>query len=111
MQNKMLLLTCLLVCAAGCAGKNTQLTTCQTEKDQLLATIRNQRDANRTLNDKLASVESRLDQAEKELARAGGSGTRISSNFSDSPPTTTASGDSLPWRAPAAKKTANDVRR
>jgi hypothetical protein len=90
--------------AAGCAGQNSQLATCQAEKEQLLATISTQRDTTRALNEQVASLESRLDQAEKQLARAGGT-TRLSSvpaKVTASPPTTTKA-ESLPWRAPAAK--------
>ena len=102
-----------LVCGAlGCTS-SSRLATCQAEKEQLLTTIRGQRDSNRALNDQVASLESRLDQAEKELARAG-TGTRLSSNPGDTPPGAkaatggrgpdqpqTARSDSLPWRAPA----------
>ena len=47
--------------------------------DQLLATIRQQRDANRAMHEQVASLEGRLDQSEKELARLGKPGTRLSS--------------------------------
>src|SRR5437762_4180239 len=90
------ILTCCL--ATGCSTSGSRLATCQAEKEQLLTTIRGQRDSNRELTDQLASLESRLDQAEKELARSG-SGTRLSSRPSDTPPTVKS--DSLPWRAPA----------
>jgi outer membrane protein OmpA-like peptidoglycan-associated protein len=97
---------------AGCTS-SSRLATCQAEKEQLLTTIRGQRDSNRELTDQVASLESRLDQAEKELARAGG-GTRLSVKPSDIPPTakattidrgpvpsSTVRSDSLPWRSPA----------
>jgi len=100
---------CLTV---GCTS-SSRLATCQAEKEQLLTTIRGQRDGNRALTDQVASLESRLDQAEKELARAGG-GTRLSVKPSDMPPTarvatidrgpapsSTVRSDSLPWRSPA----------
>src|SRR6266481_454349 len=86
--------------AAGCATPNSRLTICQQEKEQLLSTIRGQRDSNRALTDQLASLETRLDQAEKELARSG-SGTRLSSRPSETPPTIR--NESLPWRSPAGK--------
>src|SRR5262245_40909895 len=69
----------LLACALGCSGPGAQLSQCQSEKEQLLTTIREQRDANRQMHDRLASIESRLDESEKELARAGQPGTRLSS--------------------------------
>jgi len=66
--------------ALGCSGgPGAQLTQCQSEKDQLLATIREQRDANRSLHEQVASLESRLDESEKEIARGGKAGTRLSS--------------------------------
>src|SRR5690242_9901472 len=63
---------------AGCTLRNSQVTACQTQKEQLLTTIRTQRDTTRSLQNQVASLESRLDQAEKELARSG-TGTRLSS--------------------------------
>jgi len=88
----------------GCTTGSSQLATCRAEKEQLLTTIRSQRDTARAANEKLASVESRLDQAEKELARSGGSGTRLSSV----PPRPTDSAtpvktNALPWRSPVEK--------
>lgn len=65
--------------ALGCSGPGAQLTQCQSEKDQLLATIREQRDSNRSLHDQVASLETRLDESEKEIARGGKTGTRLSS--------------------------------
>jgi outer membrane protein OmpA-like peptidoglycan-associated protein len=96
-------LFCLLPTALlglGCSAQNSQLAACQAEKEQLLATIRSQRDASRDLEQQAASLEKRLDQAEKELARSGG-GTRISSRPSETPPAVKA--ESLPWRSPPAK--------
>ena len=71
--------------ALGCSGPNAQLSQCQSEKDQLLATIRDQRDANRQMHDRLASLESRLDESEKELARAGRPGTRTATRPAGAP--------------------------
>jgi outer membrane protein OmpA-like peptidoglycan-associated protein len=93
---------------AACSSPNSQLTLIQQDKEQLLAAIREQRDANRSLRGQVVSLESRLDEAEKELARSGG-GTRISSKpgsplpatRSDAPPPTRS--EPLPWRAPPAK--------
>jgi len=106
----------LFMAGAGCSGANSQLATCQAEKDQLLGTIRNQRDTSRALNQQVASLETRLDQAEKELAR-GSTGTRLSSRPPEPPvrPSEPAvrqlqppalspvKSDSLPWRSPASK--------
>src|SRR5436305_1313768 len=86
----------------GCIAPSSKLGQCQQDKEQLLATIRQQRDSTRTLNEQVASLESRLDQAEKELARAGG-GTRLSSRPADMPPSPPVKSDSLPWRSPGGK--------
>jgi outer membrane protein OmpA-like peptidoglycan-associated protein len=85
----------VLVAALGCSGPNAQLTACQTDKDQLLATIREQRDANRAMRDQVASLEGRLDQSEKELARLGRPGTRLSSRPVEK--------SDLPWRGGNSK--------
>jgi outer membrane protein OmpA-like peptidoglycan-associated protein len=90
----------LFIVVTGCSSHSSQLATIQQEKEQLLTTIRNQRDSNRTLQDQVASLETRLDQAEKELAR-GGATTRLSSRPSETPPATRS--DNLPWRMPDSK--------
>jgi septal ring factor EnvC (AmiA/AmiB activator) len=87
----------LAVLVAGCtAAPNQQLLTCQKDKEQLLATISQQRDANRAMHEQVASLESRLDQAEKQLAQAA-SGTRLSTRPVEVTP--------LPWRAPDTNPT------
>jgi hypothetical protein len=98
--------------AAGCSGgPSAQLMTCQQDKEQLLATIREQRDTNLALRQEKESLASRLDQAEKELARAS-SPTRLSSRplaasqLSASPPVQV---ESLPWRAPSGKVESADT--
>ena len=86
----LLLVAALLL--AGCASApNEQLLSCQKDKEQLLAAISQQRDANRAMHEQVASLESRLDQAEKQLAQ-GPSGTRLSTRPVEVAP--------LPWRAP-----------
>src|SRR5947208_16257217 len=99
----------IFVSFAGCTLRNSQVTACQAEKDQLLTTIRTQRDTSRALQTQVASLESRLDQAEKELARSS-TGTRLSSVPSRtsepptaSPPPSPIKSGSLPWRSPASK--------
>ena len=93
-------------CALGCSGPGAQLTQCQSEKDQLLATIRDQRDANRQMNERVASLESRLDESEKELARGGKPATRLSSNglvgkaLRGVP--SAAADAKLPWKSPSS---------
>lgn len=89
----------------GCSGPNAQLARCQEDKEQLLVTIREQRDTARTLRHQVASLESRLDQSEKELARSSG-GTRVSSRPSEKPPLKS---EPLPWRAPPEKESSPGV--
>ena len=82
----------LFALLAGCASApSEQLLSCQKDKEQLLATISQQREANRAMHEQVTSLESRLDQAEKQLAQAA-SGTRISSLPVEVTP--------LAWRAP-----------
>jgi len=91
----------VLLMLAGCAGSKSKLATCQKDKEQLLATIREQRESKRALEAQVASLESRLDQAEKTLA-LGNSGTRLSSRPSaPSAPKP----EPLPWRTPEEKGT------
>src|SRR5947208_1608227 len=108
-----LFLAAVIASLAGCTLRNSQVTACQAEKDQLLTTIRTQRDSTRSLQTQVASLESRLDQAEKELARAG-TGTRLSSvpsGAGDPPRSLPASvpaqppvrSEGLPWRSPSSK--------
>jgi outer membrane protein OmpA-like peptidoglycan-associated protein len=91
-------LLAVLACA-GCSGPSSQIASCQADKEQLLATIREQRDANRTMHEQVASLEKRLDESEKELARRGTPGTKLSS-------AKTIKDDKLPWRSPESSKTA-----
>src|SRR5688572_11526437 len=58
----------VLLLVLGCASPEARVQRIQGEKDELLATIRQQRDANRSLNTQIASLEQRLDQAETQLA-------------------------------------------
>ena len=82
----------LLATIAGCSAPNAQLTSCQADKEQLLVTIREQRESNRAMQAQVASLEGRLDEAEKELARRSPTGTRISTRPVEVQP--------LPWRSP-----------
>jgi len=105
MRQQFLIGALSIAATIGCTSSGSKLTTCQAEKEQLLTTIRSQRETARSLTGKLASVESRLDQAEKELARSGGSGTRLSSvpARTNAAVPTAVKNDSLPWRSPAEK--------
>jgi len=96
----------------GCAGGNNQLATCQAEKEQLLTTIRTQRDSNKALGEQVASLESRLDQAERALAQTPGAA-RFSQAADQPPAVSKAAGAnkaatlskpaSLSWRSPEEK--------
>jgi outer membrane protein OmpA-like peptidoglycan-associated protein len=98
--NSPLAICVLGLLSCGCSGPSSQLTSCQQDKEKLLATIRQQRDAGRALQAQVASLETRLDQAEKELAFRSG-GTRMSSRPADgSAPLKT---EQLPWRSPPGK--------
>jgi outer membrane protein OmpA-like peptidoglycan-associated protein len=105
-----LLAAAALACAAGCSTPSSQLNSCQADKEQLLATIREQRESIRAQDERLTVLERNLGEAEKELARGGSSGTRVSSrpttNSStstkpSSKPATTIPPSQLPWRTPA----------
>jgi len=76
-----LILACTSLC--GCTSPNAQVQRVQGEKQELLATIRQQRDANRNLQTQLASLEQRLDQAETQLA--GGTPRTLASRTSLAP--------------------------
>jgi outer membrane protein OmpA-like peptidoglycan-associated protein len=102
----------LLAALVGCSTPAGQLRQCQQEKEQLLAAIQKQRQTAEALRDKVASLEERLDQAEKELAR-GAASTRLSSRPQNPPlaadaasrssASTPASDAALSWRAPPGK--------
>lgn len=102
----------VLAALSGCTWPAGQLRQCQQEKEQLLAAIQKERHTAQALRDKVASLEERLDQAEKELAR-GAASTRLSSRPSNPPPAVDASARpsavppesdrTLPWRPPAGK--------
>lgn len=53
---------------AGCASPGAQLSKVEFEKEQLRAEIRMQRDQNHALQTQVASLETRLDEAETQLA-------------------------------------------
>lgn len=83
---------------AGCSTPEQRVQRIQGEKEELLATIRQQRDANRKMHDELASTQRRLGEAEMELAggkprsltqqpnSALGAATVVAANRSSAPP-------------------------
>lgn len=99
-----LALGCFVLLIAGCSGPSSQLAAIQKDKEDLLATIRKQRDAGRALKEQVASLETRLDQAEKELAFRSG-GTRISTRPQEKQ--SPVKGEPLPWRTPPGKSSAS----
>ena len=76
--------------ASGCAGPNAQVTQIQSEKQELLAAVKAQKEEQEALRQKAASLEQRLDQSEKEIVRLTGrkstwdEGTRTASTKSSS---------------------------
>lgn len=114
--------------ASGCAGPSAQVSQIQSEKQELLATLKLQKEEQEALRQKAASLEQRLDQSEKEIVRLTGrksawdEGTRTASTKGNStnPPLSLGkdrgegvtapkkeaakappAAEKLPWRAPA----------
>jgi outer membrane protein OmpA-like peptidoglycan-associated protein len=108
----------LLTLAAGCAGPNKQVSQIQSEKQELISTVEAERKEKESLQQKAASLESRLDQSEKEIARLTGrksswdEGTRSASTKNLPLPLSESRGkgletpaEKLPWKNPAATPT------
>ena len=105
--------------AAGCAGPSAQVKQIQSEKEELISTVKAQKEEKEALQQRAASLESRLDQSEKEIVRLTGrksnnwdEGTRSASTKNlplplekevarESPP----AAERLPWRNPSATPT------
>lgn len=111
---------------AGCAGPSAQVSQIQSEKEELISTIKAQRDEKEILERRAASLEQRLDQSEKEIVRLTGrksnwdEGTRSASSKSSAAPSAKPKQpppllkdepgseeespvDKLPWRGPKVK--------
>ena len=111
--------------ASGCAGPNAQVSQVQSEKQELLVAVKTKNEEYEALRKKAASLEQRLDQSEKEIARLTGhkstwdEGTRSASTKNLPLPLGEGRGEGLktaspkqddkaapaaklPWRAPAA---------
>ncbi|WP_254509576.1 OmpA family protein [Anatilimnocola floriformis] len=67
-MKNLIICVALLTAVLGCASPNAQVRRVEDEKEQLKATIRMQRDQNRTLQTQVAGLETRLDEAETQLA-------------------------------------------
>jgi outer membrane protein OmpA-like peptidoglycan-associated protein len=63
--------------AAGCSGPNAQIARCQTEKQELLAVIEQQKVRTKEVEERALALESRLDQSEKQLASLVRPGSRF----------------------------------
>lgn len=115
-------LAAALSLAVGCAGPNAQVSQIQSEKEELISTLKAQKDEQEALQRRAASLEQRLDQSEKEIVRLTGRSspwaqeTRTASsknaaspsdNSKPSPSLSVPEKDSpaekLPWRSPATK--------
>ena len=58
--------------ALGCAGPSAQVSQIQSEKQELISTVKAQKEEKEALQQRAASLESRLDQSEKEIVRLTG---------------------------------------
>lgn len=65
---------------AGCAGPSAQIANCQSEKQELLAVIEQEKNRSKAFEDRALALESRLDQSEKQLAQLVRPGTRFGSD-------------------------------
>ncbi|MCE9528782.1 MAG: OmpA family protein, partial [Planctomycetales bacterium] len=114
-----------LLFAAGCAGPSAQVSQIQSEKEELISTLKAKKDEKEALERRAASLEQRLDQSEKEIVRLTGrksnwdEGTRSASSKSTAIPSAKSTQppalpkgepgsekespvDKLPWRGPKA---------
>ncbi|MFN0020434.1 MAG: OmpA family protein [Pirellulaceae bacterium] len=105
-----------LLLAAGCAGPSAQVSQIQSEKEELISTLKAQKDEKEALERRAASLEQRLDQSEKEIVRLTGrksnwdEGTRVGQappaagkKSSPAQPDLQPAAEKLPWRGPKAK--------
>ena len=61
----------------GCSGPNAQIARCQTEKQELLAVIEQEKIRTKVVEERALALESRLDQSEKQLASLVRPGSRF----------------------------------
>jgi outer membrane protein OmpA-like peptidoglycan-associated protein len=81
----------------GCSGPNAQVARCQTEKQELLAVIEQEKLRTKAVQERALALESRLDQSEKQLASL----VRPGSRFGDDEPRTASSKPARPLGVPA----------
>lgn len=75
----LIMFLCICVAAAGCGGSSQRLQQLQNENDRLISEYRAQRDQVSQLNERLATLQNRLAESEKLLARQSPSpSTRLS---------------------------------
>ena len=72
---------------SGCSGPNAQVARCQSEKQELLAVIEQEKVRGKQFEERALALESRLDQSEKQLAQLVRPGAR----FGDDEPRTASS--------------------
>ena len=65
-------ISAVLSVVAGCAGPNAQVSQIQSEKQELISTLKAQKEEQEALQQRAASLELRLDQSEKEIVRLTG---------------------------------------
>ena len=88
-------LSLILAFSLGCASpQGGDVSRCEQEKAQLLATIRQQREEVNTLRDQTASLERRLAESETEIAR-------LDPTRQARGPIAKPAASDLPWRSPA----------
>src|SRR5207249_6832884 len=72
MARSILILIVVSLVPLGCAGQNAQVNRIQGEKQELISTVEKERADKKALEQRAASLEARLDQSEKEIARLTG---------------------------------------
>jgi outer membrane protein OmpA-like peptidoglycan-associated protein len=82
----------LAIASLGCSGPNAQVARCQSEKQELLAVIEQEKVRTKAVEERAMALESRLDQSEKQLAQLVRPGAR----FGDDGPRTASSKGARP---------------
>lgn len=83
----------------GCSGPNAQIARCQTEKQELLAVIEQEKIRTKAVEERALALESRLDQSEKQLASL----VRPGSRFGDDETRTASSKPARPLDPPRSQ--------